>query len=461
MRRPLLVLLLLLSSCNFAPPYTPPTTQLPTSFKTSGPWRTAKPADHEHRGNWWSTFGDSRLTDLLKKAEAANPTLEAAAHRVTEAKAIARADSAALFPSVIFNQSDKRNRGSGTIAYSFAGGRSITKLHSSLDLSYELDLWGKNRNQRAASDASAQAVEAEYRSALLSLQSEIAMNYFALQAQDETIALLQRTIALRQKAVDLARARFKQGDTAQLDVAQAETELASTQSEAIGLEKKRHELEHAIALLLGRTPSEFSLPALKLPEQTPSLPRSVPSDLLERRPDIASAERQMAALNAEIGVAKAAFFPSVKLGLSGGTESSFIEKIANSASRIWGIGPELTLPVFDAGKNKAGLDAARARYDESAASYRGTVLAAVRDVEDALSGIDVLQRQRTVQQQTVAAAQRTVELAQKRYDAGLVAFFEVLDAQRTQLRAEQEATAIDGNLMLSTVLLIKALGGGW
>ena len=453
--------LLLLSACNVAPRYSPPSPQLPAAFKTSGPWRTAKPSDDQHRGSWWSVFGDSRLTDLMKKAEAANPDLEAAAHRVTAAKAIARADSADLLPAVLLNQSDKRNRSSGSIAYSFAGGRTVTRLRTTLDLSYELDLWGKVKNSRAASDAAAQAEEASYRSALLSLQGEIALNYFALQAQDETIALLQRTIALRQKAVDLAKARFRQGDTAQLDVAQAETELAATQSEAIGLEKKRHELEHAIALLLGRTPSDFNLPALSLPAQTPSVPRNVPSDLLERRPDIAAAEREMAALNAEVGVARAAMFPSIKLGVSGGSETSFIEKIVNSASRVWGIGPELQLPVFDGGKNKANVEAARARYDESAAKYRSTVLAAVRDVEDALSSLEVLQRQRTVQQQTVAAAQRTVELAQKRYDAGLVAFFEVLDAQRTQLRAEQEATAINGDLMLNSVLLIKALGGGW
>jgi multidrug efflux system outer membrane protein len=293
------------------------------------------------------------------------------------------------------------------------------------------------------------------------LQGEIALNYFALQAQDEAIALLKRTIALRQKAVDLAQTRFKQGDVAQLDVAQADTELAATQSEAIGLEKKRHELEHALALLLGRTPSEFDLPSMSLSNKPPSVPRSLPSDLLERRPDIAAAERTMASLNAEIGVAKAAMFPSIKLGVLGGTESSLVKKLASSASRVWGIGPDIQLPVLDAGKNQAKIEAARARYDESAATYRATVLKAVNEVEDALSSIDVLQRQRAVQQQTVESAQRTVELAQKRYDAGLVAFFEVLDAQRTLLRAEQEATVIDGDLFLNTVLLIKALGGGW
>jgi len=455
------VFLFLLTACNVAPKYLAPSPKLPASFKTSGPWRTAKPSDHEHRGAWWSAFSDSRLSELMKQAEAANPTLEAALHRVEEAKATARADSAELFPFLTLNSSDKRNRSSGTISSSFAGGRAVTRLRTTLDLSYELDLWGKLRNTSRAAQTNAEAVEADYRSALLSLQGEIALNYFALQAQDEAIALLKRTIALRQKAVDLAQTRFKQGDVAQLDVAQADTELAATQSEAIGLEKKRHELEHALALLLGRTPSEFDLPSMSLSNKPPSVPRSLPSDLLERRPDIAAAERTMASLNAEIGVAKAAMFPSIKLGVLGGTESSLVKKLASSASRVWGIGPDIQLPVLDAGKNQAKIEAARARYDESAATYRATVLKAVNEVEDALSSIDVLQRQRAVQQQTVESAQRTVELAQKRYDAGLVAFFEVLDAQRTLLRAEQEATVIDGDLFLNTVLLIKALGGGW
>lgn len=397
----------------------------------------------------------------MKQAEAASPTLEAAMHRVEIAKATARASSAELLPSATVNGSEKRSRSSGTIEHSFAGGRNITHLLNTLDLSYELDFWGTVRNTKRAADANTEAVEADYRTALLSLQGEIAMNYFALQAQDETIALLKRTTELRQKAVDLAKARFKQGDTAQLDVAQADTELAATRSEAIGLEKKRNELEHALALLVGKTPSEFSLPSMSLGNNPPGVPRSVPSDLLERRPDIASAERDMASLNAEIGVAKASLFPSVKLGVGGGTETSFVEKLATSASRVWGIGPELELPIFTGGKNRANIDAAKARYDEAAAKYRSVVLKAVREVEDALSNIEVLHRQRAVQQQTVSSAQRTVELAQKRYDAGLVAFFEVLDAQRTLLRAEQEATFVNGELFTNTVLLIKALGGAW
>jgi multidrug efflux system outer membrane protein len=457
----LFLLCLSLGSCNLAPTYFSPKPSLPSEFKSSGPWRTAKPQDHLTRGPWWHLLNDARLTDLQRQAQAANPTLEVAQHRVEEAKARARADSATLLPFLTANTSAKRARNSAAIDGTFAGGQTITKLRGTLDFSYELDLWGRLRNTSHAAQANAEAAQADYQTALLSLQGEVALNYYALQAQDETIALLKRTTAVRRRAVELAKARFRQGDTAQLDVAQAETELAATESQAIGLEKKRHELEHAIALLTGQTPSTFSLPAMALASSPPSLPTSLPSDLLERRPDIAAAERAMAALNAEIGIATAALFPSFKLGLSSGTESSFLRQLATSASHVWGIGPDLQWSVLELGKNRAKITAAKARYQAAAATYRATVLQAVREVEDALSGIAVLQRQSAMQRQTVAAAQRTVDLAQKRYDAGLVAFFEVLDAQRTLLHAEEEATAISGEHFTSTVLLIKALGGGW
>ena len=448
-------------SCNVAPKYEPPQVALPPHFKTSGPWREAKPRDKESRGTWWRLFGDARLTALMQRAEANNPSLEAVMHQVDEARALARADRADLLPFVSSNSSAVRAHDSGTIANRFAGGSTTTRIRTTLDLEFELDLWGKLRNQSAAADASAEAAEADYRSALLTLQGDLAVVYFTLRSQDAQIALLKRAIELRRKAVDLANARFKQGDTAQLDVAQAETELAEVESEAIGLEKSRSRLDHAIALLAGTTPSELSQSASPLVGAPPGVPSSVPSDLLERRPDIAAAERLMAEENLRIGVARAAMFPSVKIGLYGGGETSYIKKLADAASHVWGVGPDVQWPVFDGGKRRAETDAQRAKYLQSAASYRQTVLEAVRDVEDALSGISVLKRQLAKQNETVAGAQKTVELAEKRYAAGLVAYYEVLDAQRTLLRVEQEATRINGELFLSTVLLIKALGGGW
>lgn len=458
----LLLTFLLLPSCNLAPTYLVPQPKLPTEFKTSGPWRTAKPRDDAHKGHWWSLFGDARLNALMQQAEPGSPTLELAAHRVTEAKALARADRANLFPFLTLNSSAARNRGSSNMQFQFAGGRTRTVLGSTLDFDYELDFWGRLRNQSSAGRARVEATQSDYQNALLGLQSELVMNYFALRAQDAQIALLKRTVALRKKTVDLARTRFAQGDIAQMDVAQAETDMAATEAEAIGLEKRRAELEHAIALLLGTTPSQFNQPAHEISGAPPSIPSSVPSDLLERRPDIAAAERQMAALNAEIGVAKAALFPSVSLGLTGGTQTSYFWKLADAPSRVWGLGPAaIEWPLLRGGGVRANIEATQARYDQSAASYKNTVLSAVRDAEDALSALSILKRQSAAQDVTVASASKALELAQKRYDSGLVAYYEVLDAQRTMLRSEQEATRIQGERFLAAVLLIKALGGGW
>jgi len=448
--------------CNFAPKYLTPKPALPAEFKTDGPWRTARPRDEEDRGSWWTLFADARLNALMKKAEAGSPTLEIAFHRVTEAKALARADRANLFPFLTLNSSAQRDRGSGNLEFQFAGGRTRTLLGTSLDFNYELDFWGRLRNQGKAGAARAGGIQADYHNVLLGLQSELALNYFALRAQDAQIALLKRTVELRKKTVQLARNRFEHGDIAQIDVAQAETDLAATEAESIGLEKRRAELEHSIALLLGTTPSGFNLPPIAISGAPPAVPSSVPADLLERRPDIATAERQMAALNAEIGVAKAALFPSLSIGLTGGTQSSFIWKIADAPSRVWGLGPaNVNWPLLQGGGARAGIQASKARYDQAAASYKSTVLGAVRDAEDALTGQSVLKRQAAAQEVTVASARKALELSEKRYESGLVAYYEVLDSQRTLLRAEQEATRIRGERYLSAVLLVKALGGGW
>lgn len=457
----LAVLVMVAAGCDLAPPYQKPAPELPASFKTAGPWRKATPRDHESRGEWWRAFGDAKLGDLVRRAEANNPGLAAAVHRVEEARALARADGAERLPFVDVSASTRRSRNSGTLQGNFAGGRTITRLRGTLDFDYELDFWGRVRNQAAAGSARADAAQADHRGVMLALQADVAVNYITLRALDGEMAVLKRATEVRRKALDLARKRFAAGDTAQLDVAQAETELAETEAQLIGMEKPRARFEHAIALLIGSTPSAFSLGANPLTGQAPAVPASVPSDLIERRPDIAAAERAMAEMNAEIGVAKAALFPSVRIGLAGGRESSTVAKIANAASRVWGIGPEVTWPLLQGGGTLAKIDAVKARYDAAAEEYRGTVLEAVRDVEDALSDIAVLKRQSAAQAQTVASATRTVELAGKRYESGLVAYYEVLDAQRTLLRVEQEAVRIMGEHFLATVRLIKALGGGW
>ena len=457
-----IVCAVLFSGCNVAPKYNEPESSLPAEFKTHGPWRTAKPSDTEARGDWWRLFGDAKLSQLMTEAEAASPTLEIARQRVIEARAQARANSSGLFPFATMRNTAQRDRSTGTMAFQFAGGRTRNTLLNTLDFTYELDFWGSIRNQSKAGKARADSAEADVQNARLGLLSELAMNYYALRVQDAQLALLKRTVAVRQRTVDMARKRFTQGDIAQIDVAQAETDLAETQAEAIGLERPRAELEHAIALLLGKMPTEFNLPAEPLDGSPPSLPRSVPSSLLERRPDIASAERQMAALNAEIGVARAAYFPTLTIGLRGGSQTSFYQLIDSSSSRIWGLGPAaIEWPLLRGGRVKANSEASKARYEQGAAAYRQTVLTAMRDTEDSLSALDVLRRQSAVQDVTVASATKALELAQKRYDSGLVAYYEVLDAQRTLLRAERECTKLKGELFLATVLLVKALGGGW
>lgn len=454
-------LCLALTGCNLAPKYLSPKPVLPGEFKTSGVWKTGQPAADRARGEWWKLFGQSRLNELINQAEKANVSLELAAYQVAEARALAKADRAGLFPVLGANASSRRSRNSGAVSINFGGGRTITRNRATVDVSYEVDLWSRARNTAKASELDAQAQGDLQQSVRLAVQAEVASTFFALMAQDEAIALLKRTLEVRRKAVDLARTRFEQGDTARLDVAQAETDLAETDAEAIGLEKRREELEHALAVLTGRPPAGFDVPQLELPATPPAVPKSVPADLLQRRPDIAAAEKQMASLNAEIGVAKAALFPSIALGSTGGAESSLVSNLASSAARVWGIGPELSWDILSAGRNKAQIEAASARYDQAATIYKDTVLTAMREVEDALSGISVLKRQLASQQTTVAAAEKTVELAQKRYDSGLVAYYEVLDARRTLLRVEQEATAIRGELFGSTVQLIRALGGAW
>lgn len=453
---------LCLPACNLAPKYLGGNAKLPTEFKTAGPWRTAQPKDDQARGDWWRLFNDAKLHELMARAKQNSPTLELASSRLIESQALARADRAGFFPFVTFNSANSRSRGSGNMAFQFAGGRTRNVLGGTLDFAYELDFWGKVRNQSRAGAARAEAAQADYENALLGLQSELALNYFALRAQDAQIALLRRNVVSRRKTVDLSRTRFEQGDIAQIDVAQAETDLASTEAQAIGLEKQRAELEHAIALLLGLTPSEFSLPEKDLTGVPPTVPAAVPSDLLERRPDIASAERQMAATNAEVGVAKAAVFPSITIGVSGGSQTSYVWKVFDAPSRIWSLGPAaVDWPIFRGGALRAGIKASQARYQQAAATYKSTVLGAVRDAEDALSGLAILKRQAAAQNTTVDAARRALELSQKRYDSGLVAYYEVLDSQRVLLQAEQEATRIRGERFMSAVMLIKALGGGW
>lgn len=448
------------AGCAVGPKYTKPIPSPPTEFKAPAPWKVADPADGAEKGEWWRVFGDSRLAKLETRAAEASPTVRAAFHRVEEARATVRIDRAGLYPTLFAGAGGNKTRGSGSSS-GFAAGRTRATVSLPLDLQYELDLWGRLRRGVEAAEADADAAEADFRNTLLTLQTDLALLYFRLRALDAEQGVLDSAVETREKTLSLVRARFNAGDVAELDVAQAETELSAARAEAIGLERERRRLENALAVLCGEVASDFRIPVSPLEKDPPAAPAAWKTDLLERRPDVAAAERAMAAATARVGVAEAAFFPSVRLGSSLSLESRALNLLFNSGSAAWSLFGDLSQPLVDGGERAARHEAARAILAETGENYRLAVLNAIRDVEDALSALDVLGRQAAAQGETTASARRTVEIAEKRYQSGFVAYFEVVDAQRALLRAEQEAVRLRGDRHAAAVALVKALGGDW
>jgi multidrug efflux system outer membrane protein len=459
----LAALLVLLVACQLEPASRNVAPALPEKFSSDGIWREAKPESSTGQGDdWWKWFNDAALDGLMRKLRSQNLDLMQAASRVETATQTARAAASGLWPSASLRQSVQRDRSTGELQFQFAGGRSRNQIFNVLELQYEVDFWGRIRSGRNAAGARAEAARADWHTALVLLQSELAMRYFELRAQDAQIELLKRTVAVRQHAVELAQLRQRRGDIADMDVAQARTDLSETQAEAIGLERRRLQLEQAIALLLAETPGRFKIAAQPWKQRSLGPPRSVPSELLLRRADVVSALWQVKALNAEIGVARAGYFPSLSLSLRAGTQTSFWQSIGDQNASVWGLGPlALDWPLLRGGRLRAAHRISKARYEEGVAAYRQAVLRAMGEVEDALGSWDILQRQRAMQEQTQQQATRALEMAQKRYDSGLVAYYEVLDAQRTLLRSQRELTRLQGEVQLLGVLLVKALGGGW
>ena len=437
--------------------------QLPANFKAADGWKIATPADDAAKGDWWKSFRDPKLNSLVGQAMEKNQTLKAAFFRVEQARSITDAGRGALLPDVSTEPAANRERQSANSRRNFFGndGETMTNLSLPLVLDYEIDLWGKLRRQLQSARAEAGASEADYKNVMLALQADLAANYFSVRSLDREIEILNEALTLRQTSLTLNKKRFDAGDLDEVDVARAETEVSATQSEILGLRKSRAEFENAIAVLVGEPSSDFEIASSSLTKAPPSVGGTLPASLLERRPDVAQAERMMQAENERIGVAKAAFFPSVRLSGSAGLESASFDKLFRASSRTWGIGPEISAPIFDAGKNKASLKRSQFRYEETVATYRQTVLNAVREVDDALAGVNLLAKQYEAQQRTAAAARRTVELSQKRFDGGLVAFFDVVDAQRTAFDAERAAARVLGARHLATIALVKAIGGNW
>jgi multidrug efflux system outer membrane protein len=450
----------LLTACTLGPDYRRPEVAAAPAFRADAPWKQAAPADALDREAWWQLYGDPLLNDLQERSRSANQDLRAALARIDQARAAARISEADRLPRVDLDPAVSRGRTPDALA-PLDRGFTSTVLRVPFDLSWEIDLWGRVRRSVEAATAEYQASAADFENIRLTLHADVARNYFALRSLDAELALLQRTIELRRQNLRLVDSLFRNGQVSRLDVARAETELATAEAEAAGLRRQRAGFEHVIAVLVGEAAANFSLPAAPLDLEPPAVAAGLPSHLLERRPDIAAAERQMMAANARIGVARAAFFPVVSLTGSAGWASNELSSLFDWGNRAWALGPFISLPIFDAGRNRAGLEGARAAWEEAVASYRQQVLLAFGEVEDALSDLRHLADQSAALQQAVTSARQAADLSGKRYRAGLVSYLEVVDSERTALASERLATQVLGQRLQASVSLIKALGGGW
>ncbi len=462
-----------ISGCAMGPNYVLPSAEAPTAYKEAPqvqgeapPFKPAEPKDQDSRGKWWEAFKDPQLDALVSRVEVSNQTIKAAEARVREARALTQSARAALFPSVDLGvgatrSGNRAGTANSAVTTTNRAGSVRNNYNVALDVNWEIDLWGRIRRTVEASDATAQASVADLESAELSAQALLAEDYFLLRVQDAQIRLLNNTVEAYQRSLQLTRNQYAVGVAARADVAQAETQLKSLQAQAIDAGLQRAQLEHAIAVLLGKAPAQFSLPAEVVATVFPDIPPGLPSELLERRPDIAAAERRAAAANARIGVAEAAFFPSLTLSATGGFQSSVLSQLFSLPSRYWSIGASLAQAVFDAGLRRAQTAQAIATYDETVANYRQTVLAGFQEVEDNLAALRILQEEAKVQDDAVKFARESLTITLNQYRAGTANYLAVVVAQATALSNERAALAVLSRRLTASVALIKALGGGW
>jgi multidrug efflux system outer membrane protein len=455
----------LLSGCSLAPKYRPPPPPDVSSYKEAGDWMPATPADAQPRGPWWEAFGDPALNDLQQQLSESNPDLQAAVARFEAARGVAIRARSDIFPTLGANVSATRGKASANTPLNRALGggtpRTQNDFLAGLDLSWEVDLFGRLRNTAAAAGAQAQASAADLAAVKLSLQAELATDYFSLRGDDTTIQLLQDTIKVYDRAYELTRNRYKEGISAATDVDQADTLRQNARSQLAAVNLERAQLEHAIAVLLGKVPSGFTLEPGSLAGTPPPFDAGLPSKLLERRPDVGRAERAMAAANAQIGVAKAAWFPVFSLSGSGGVESLLSSSWFNAPSHFWSVGPSATVPLLDAGARYGLNKQARAQYDETAATYRKTTLTAYQEVEDNLAGLHHLADQRKADEAAAASAQSSAYHADQRYDAGVADYVEVTTTHTAALNAQRDTIIVRVAQMNAAVALVRATGGGW
>ena len=446
-----------LSGCVLGPDYQRPAAAQPLELRHTPGWKVAQPAEFDAGVAWWTIYQDAPLADLLTQLEASNQSLRAAEAAWREAYAMVRGSRSGLFPKATGQVGTTRSgKNVG------AGGASTGKSNEvALGLSWQLDIWGQVRRQVESSEASAQASAAEFAGVRLSQQSELVQNYLQLRVIDEQIRLFDATIAAYQRSLKLTENRYKAGIVTRADVSQALTQLRNTQAQRLDLDWQRARFEHAIALLVGTTPNALRIAAVDALPSLPVLPMAVPSSLLERRPDIAAAERRVMAANAEIGVAKSAYFPDLTLSASGGYRGSNLADWISMPNRFWSIGPQFAMTLFDAGLRRSKTEQAEARYDQQVARYRQTTLQAIGEVEDALVQLNVLQEEIVVQREALAASQDTLRLIENQYQAGLVDFLAVTSAQATALNSERTLLNLLSTQLSASVQLISALGGGW
>lgn len=452
---------LVLAGCTTVKPPEQVTLDVPAQYREAaaleGAWKAGVPADQSDRGQWWKIYADNELDSLINQATEANPGLAIALARVKEARATAGVVDA--------NRGFQLNGGFGPTRLRDSTTPPTTEWRAQVNASYEVDLIGRLSDESRAAKLDAAAQEAAYHSVLLALQADVAQQYFSIRSLDSELAILEKTIALRREEVRLVQVRYDMGDTSELDVAKARTELSIVQAEAESVRRVRAQQDHALAILLGKAPAQFTLAPEPLRPVTVIVPAGLPSELLERRPDIAQAQRQLAAASARVGVAKAAFFPKLVLTGSGGYASNELSDLFKWSSRSWLLGPllgtALSLPIFDGGRNKANLARADASYESQVANYRQQVLVGFQEVENNLSALRTLDRQIGFQDEAIASAKTASHLADVRYRNGSASYFEVIDAQRTRLAAERAQSQRLGERAIASVGLIRALGGGW
>jgi NodT family efflux transporter outer membrane factor (OMF) lipoprotein len=461
--------LFLFKSCDKAPKYAKPSVATPAAYKEIPPdffketkdWKFAKPSDAAIRGKWWEMFNDTQLNGLEEQLNTANQNIALADANFRAARALVKESRSQYFPTVTTSPSIIASRQSSATRSNFSAGRVNVNYTLPFDATWEPDFWGRIRNTVAASASEAQASAADLQNVRLSVEAELAFDYYQLRALDAEKRLLDTTIQAYQEQLELTRVRFQTGIVSDEDVAQAETQLKTTQAQATDLGIARAQFEHAIAVLTGQPASTFSLPNAPLNAQPPAVPVGLPSQLLERRPDIAAAERRVAEANAEIGVTKAAFYPSLTLGATGGLESTSIASWFTWPARFFSLGPTLTQTLFDKGRRRAATEVAFAQYDATVASYRQAVLTSFQEVEDNLAALRILTRELEEQNDAVASAQRALSVSTERYKSGIDSYLNVITAQTTLLNNQRTAVNLQMQQMTASVELVKALGGGW